>query len=213
MLTDILDEEGQALANELGENAFFIKHDVSSGEEWNTVVEETEARFGPINVLVNNAAISYFKPMEEMTEEEYRRVIDINQVGVFLGMKAVVPSMKKHSKGSIINISSVSGLKATPNALAYDSTKFAVTGMTKTAALELGKYNIRVNSVHPGTILTPMLGVGADPEIFEQTKNNTPLKRIADPEEVSRLVMFLAEDASYSTGSEFVIDGGITAKL
>ena len=212
-ITDVLVEEGQALATELGDNAVFFKHDVTSEAEWSAVVEETEAMFGPINVLVNNAGIVISKPIEETTEAEYRKVIDINQVGVFLGMKAVIPSMKKASNGSIINISSVAGLRGNLNTVAYDASKFAVRGMTKTAALELAQYGIRVNSIHPGIILTPMVVQEDVAGSVEQLGENVPLKRGAQPEEVSKLVLFLAEDASYSTGSEFVIDGGLTAKF
>ena len=176
-------------------------------------MEETEAIFGPLNVLVNNAGIVISKPIEETSEAEYRKVIDINQVGVFLGMKAVIPSMKKASNGSIINISSVAGLRGNLNTVAYDASKFAVRGMTKTAALELAPYGIRVNSIHPGIILTPMVMQDDVADSVEQLGENIPLKRGAQPEEVSKLVLFLAEDASYSTGSEFIIDGGLTAKF
>ncbi|MGM9950162.1 MAG: glucose 1-dehydrogenase [Lysinibacillus sp.] len=213
VITDVLVDEGQALAMELGDNAAFFKHDVTSEVEWATVVEETEAIFGPINVLVNNAGIVISKPIEETTEADYRKVIDINQVGVFLGMKAVIPSMKKKSGGSIINISSVDGLRGNPNMVAYDASKFAVRGMTKTIALEMAPYGIRVNSIHPGVILTPMVVQGDVADSVEKLGEHIPLKRGADPEEVSKLVLFLAEDASYSTGSEFVIDGGLTAKF
>ncbi|MFJ8065332.1 SDR family NAD(P)-dependent oxidoreductase [Psychrobacillus sp. NPDC096426] len=213
VITDVLVDAGQALAMELGGSAVFFKHDVTSEEEWSSVVEETEAIFGPINVLVNNAGIVISKPIEETTEAEYRKVIDINQVGVFLGMKAVIPSMKKTSGGSIINISSVDGLRGNPNMVAYDASKFAVRGMTKTVALELAQYGIRVNSIHPGLILTPMVVQEDVADSVDQLGEHIPLKRGAQPEEVSKLVLFLAEDASYSTGSEFVIDGGLTAKF
>lgn len=213
VITDVLVDEGQALAVELGDNAAFFKHNVTSEADWKTIVEETEALFGPINVLVNNAGIVISKPIEETTEAEYRKVIDINQVGVFLGMKTVIPSMKKVSGGSIINISSVDGLRGNPNMVAYDASKFAVRGMTKTVALELAQHGIRVNSIHPGLILTPMVMQEDVMDGVEQLGEHIPLKRGAQPEEVSKLVLFLAEDASYSTGSEFVIDGGLTAKV
>lgn len=213
VITDVLVDEGQSLAAQLGGNALFFKHDVTSEEEWTSIVSETEAVFGPINVLVNNAGIVISKPIEETTEAEYRKVIDINQIGVFLGMKAVIPSMKKASGGSIINISSVDGLRGNPNMVAYDASKFAVRGMTKTVALELAQYGIRVNSIHPGLILTPMVVQEDVADSVDQLGEHIPLKRGAQPEEVSKLVLFLAEDASYSTGSEFVIDGGLTAKF
>mgnify|MGYP001127256317 FL=1 len=212
VLTDVLTEEGEALAKELGENAKFMKHDVRSEEEWQKVVEETEATFGPINVLVNNAGIVISKPLEELSEAEYRKVIDINQVGVFLGMKAVVPSMKKAGGGSIINISSINGLRGSRGTLAYDASKFAVRGMTKTAALELAEFGIRVNSIHPGVIQTPMIAQDDVTDTVDLLSQKIPLKRVGQPIDISKLVLFLAsDDSSYSTGSEFVADGGLGA--
>jgi len=210
VIADILQDEGQALAEELGDNAAFADLDVTDAENWSTVIELTENTFGPINILVNNAGITMAKSIEEMTEEEYRRIVDINQVSVFLGMKAVVPSMKKTDNGSIVNISSINGLVG--GAIGYTDTKFAVRGMTKAAALNLSHYGIRVNSVHPGVIDTPMIHGDAKAQIEEFAKH-IPARRIAQPEEISNLVLYLAsDDSSYSTGSEFVVDGGITAQ-
>lgn len=212
MITDILEEEGKALADELGENARFMKHDVTSEEQWKQVVAETENVFGPVNILVNNAGIVMVKEIEELSEAEYRKVIDINQVGVFLGMKCVLPSMKKNDSGSIINISSINGLRGSAGTIGYDASKFAVRGMTKTAALEFAKYNIRVNSVHPGPIDTPMIASEETRDIVKEMAEGIPLKRVGTPDEVSKLIVFLAsDDSSYCTGSEFVIDGGVTA--
>lgn len=214
MITDILDKEGEALANELGGNIKFMKHDVKKGSEWEKVVTETESAFGPVSILVNNAGIALIKPMDEITEEDYRKVIDINQVSVFLGMKHVHKSMSKAKNGSIINISSVSGLRGSNGTIAYDASKFAVRGMTKSAAIELGAEGIRVNSIHPGIIETPMIMQEDAKDAVRELAKEIPLKRTAQPEEVSNLVVFLASDeSSYSTGSEFVIDGGMTAKL
>ncbi|MGM0898527.1 MAG: SDR family NAD(P)-dependent oxidoreductase [Bacillota bacterium] len=214
MITDILEKEGEALAKELGGNIKFMKHDVTKGSDWEKVVAETESAFGPISVLVNNAGIVFVKPMDEISEEDYRKVIDINQVSVFLGMKHVHKSMSKAKNGSIINISSVSGLRGSTGTMAYDASKFAVRGMTKTAAIELGAEGIRVNSVHPGIIETPMIMQEDTKETVRELAKAIPLKRTAQPEEVSNLVVYLASDeSSYSTGSEFVIDGGMTAKL
>ena len=213
VFTDILVEEGEALARELGENARFIKHDVTKLADWEHVVSETEAAFGPVTVLVNNAGISFSNSIEEMTEEQYMKVIQINQVSVFLGMKSVIPSMKKANGGSIVNISSMNGIIGFPGSAAYDSSKFAVRGMTKSAALELSPFGIRVNSVHPGVIETPMVAINVPEEIKEELKKNVPLARLAKPEEVTNLVLYLASDeASYSTGSEFIVDGGYLAK-
>lgn len=217
VITDIQEEKGKALAAELGENALFVKHDVVKEDEWANVIAKAEETFGPVNVLVNNAGISYSKPYEQLTEAEYRRVIDINQVSVFLGMKAVVESMKKADGGSIINISSLAGIRGSLNNIPYSAAKHAVTGMTKTAALEFAKYKIRVNSVHPGIIRTAMLeNSGLPEEIFQARLNailqGIPLGRLAEPSEVSDMVAFLASDESaYCTGSEFIIDGGVLA--
>ncbi|WEK70406.1 MAG: glucose 1-dehydrogenase [Candidatus Chryseobacterium colombiense] len=212
VLTDINEEKGLEVAQSLGEhNVLFVKHDVSSQEDWVKVIEATETAFGPVDILVNNAGIDKPALLEEMPEALYRQVIEINQVSVFLGMKAVIPSMKKVSKGSIVNISSIAGFVAAPYRLAYTASKFAVRGMTKSAAVELAKYNIRVNSVHPGLIDTPMTGVVPKEQLSQL---NIPLGRTADAKEVSALVVYLASDeSSYSTGSEFIIDGGITAQL
>lgn len=211
VFTDILGQEGQALANELGENVKFIKHDVTKAAEWETVVTETENTFGPVNVLVNNAGISLNKSIEEITEEEYRRIIDINQISVFLGMKAVIPSMKKSEASSIINVSSINGLVG--GAIGYTDSKFAVRGMTKAAALNLAHYGIRVNSVHPGVIETPMIMQEDSKDAIQEFAKFIPNRRIAKPEEVSNLVLYLASDeSSYSTGSEFIVDGGLTAQ-
>lgn len=165
----------------------------------------------PVDILINNAGIGFVKLIEDMTEEEYRMEIDINQVSIFLGMKAVLPSMKKTKNGSIVNISSVAGLIALPQYVAYSGSKFAVRGMTKVAALEFAPYGIRVNSVHPGLIDTPMTQDEANAASLAEFAKSIPLGRAAQPEEVTNLVLFLAsEDSSYSTGSEFVIDGGNT---
>lgn len=213
LFTDILEEEGQALAKELGENARFLKHDVTNSADWNQVVKEAETTFGPVDILVNNAGIAPNNPIEETPEEEYRKVIDVNQVSVFLGMKAVLPSMRKTSNGSIVNISSLSGLIAGRNQISYVASKFAVRGMTKAAALEFGEYGIRVNSIHPGIIETPMTMNEETKAMLSEISKTIPIGRTAKPEEVSNLVLYLASDeSSYSTGAEFVIDGGLYAQ-
>lgn len=212
MITDILEEDGKALAAELGDNVRFMVHDVSSEKRWQEVVAETEDTFGPIHILVNNAGILILNQIEDLSEAEYRKIIDINQVGVFLGLKCVLTSMKKVKNGSIINISSINGLRGSYASVGYDSSKFAVRGMTKTAALEFAKYNIRVNSVHPGLIDTPMISTEDTKERVNSRIQAIPLIRFGTPEEVSKLLVFLAsDDSSYCTGSEFVIDGGLTA--
>lgn len=211
VLTDLNEEKGQALASELGEHAAFVKHNVTNAEDWANAVAQAEEKFGPVNVLINNAGITMAKSILQTTEEEYRRIVDINQVSVFLGMKTVIPSMQKAGGGSIVNISSMNGLVA--GAIGYTDTKFAVRGMTKAAAMECANYGIRVNSVHPGVIATPMVVQEDTKAAVEEFSKHIPMKRVAQSEEVSNMVLFLASDeASYSTGSEFVVDGGMTAQ-
>ena len=212
VLTDINEEKGREVAKSLGaRSALFVKHDVASKDDWDKVIEAAETTFGPVNILVNNAGIDKAGSIEEMSEVLYRQVIEINQVSVFLGMKAVVSSMKKGSTGSIVNISSIAGLVAVPDKVAYCASKFAVRGMTKSAALDLAKYNIRVNSVHPGLIDTPMTSAVPKEQLSQII---IPLGRTGDAKEVSSLVVYLASDeSSYSTGCEFIVDGGITAMV
>lgn len=210
IFTDINEEGGLSLEKELEGKAKFVKQDVTKAEDWKRVVDEAEKTFGPVNILVNNAGISISKSIFEITEEEYRRLIDINQVSVFLGIKAVLPSMQKTGNGSIINISSINGLVG--GAVGYTDSKFAVRGLTKAVALQLAALGIRVNSVHPGVIETPMVTEGDAVEVIKEFAKHIPLQRMAQPEEVTNLVLYLASDeSSYSTGSEFVVDGGLTA--
>ena len=211
VLSDINAEKGQVLAAELGSQALFIQHNVTSEDDWEQVIAATQAHFGTINVLVNNAGITQSKSILETSLDDYRRILEINQVSVFLGMKAVIPSMQASKQGSIINISSINGLVG--GAIGYTDSKFAVRGMTKAAALECAPFGIRVNSVHPGVIATPMIMQGDTKAAVEAFAKSIPLRRVAQPEEVSRLVLYLAsDDSSYSTGSEFIVDGGLTAQ-
>ncbi len=210
VFTDINEEVGEQLSAELGDNALFVKHDVTDEAGWQEVVEKTEAAFGPVNVLVNNAGISMSKSIFDMSVEDYKKIIDINQVSVFLGIKAVLPSMQKAEGGSIVNISSMNGIVG--GAIGYTDSKFAVRGMTKAAALQVGHLGIRVNSVHPGVIETPMVTEGDAVEQIKEFAKHIPMRRMAQSEEVTNMVLFLAsEESSYSTGSEFIIDGGLTA--
>ena len=214
-MTDINEERGQEIASELGDNARFIKADVTSLDDWRRVVDETESNFGNITVLVNNAGI--IGPIVETTEfdeEDYLKVCAINQHSQFYGMKCVIPSMQKAGGGSIINVSSIAGLVSivgAPN-VAYVGSKFASRGMTKHAAVQYGKDNIRVNSVHPGYILTPMMAAATDEE-GGGISSQIPLGRMADPDEVSQLMVWLASDnSSYISGTEQVVDAGLTAQ-
>jgi 3alpha(or 20beta)-hydroxysteroid dehydrogenase len=213
MLCDILDSEGQAVAAEIGANAAYLRLDVTSEASWQAAVKATVAKFGKLNVLVNNAGIVKVTALADCPLEEYMQVIQVNQVGVFLGMKTVAPAMKQAGSGSIVNISSIDGLIGMTGGTAYCASKFAVRGMTKVAALELGKDGIRVNSIHPGGILTPMItGAGLDAQTAGEIFGRVPLQRIGQPEEIATLAAYLAsDDASYSTGSEFIADGGLTA--
>ncbi len=211
VLTDINADKGEALAKELGDNALFIQHDVTNEDDWTQVVKRTEDKFGQIDVLVNNAGITTHKSILDTSVESYRKILEINQVSVFLGMKAVIPSMIEAKQGSIINISSINGLVG--GAIGYTDSKFAVRGMTKAAALECAPHGIRVNSIHPGVIATPMIMQGDTKDAVEAFAKSIPMKRVAQPEEVSGMVLFLAsDDSSYSTGSEFIVDGGLTAQ-
>ncbi|GGY90515.1 SDR family NAD(P)-dependent oxidoreductase [Novosphingobium colocasiae] len=214
ILTDIQTELGEKLAAELGENALFIQHNVASEEAWQAVLAEGEARFGTVNVLINNAGvIGKIASTVEMSDADYRFVMDINEMGVFYGMKSVLPGMIKAGGGSIVNISSIAGMFAVygaPN-LAYVASKFAVRGMTKQIAIEYGKDNIRCNTIHPGFIRTPMMAAATDEDGGEAVAM-IPLGRLADPKEVSNLAIFLASDeSSFITGVEHIIDGGMTA--
>ena len=214
MITDVLDADGNALAKKLGANAKYLHQDVTKEAEWKAVVAATEAAFGQISVLINNAGIVEYSPIESMEESLYRRVVDINQVSVFLGMKSVLPSMKRAGGGSIINISSVAGMLGLANALGYTASKFAVRGMTKSAAIEFAPYNIRVNSIHPGLIRTAMTETTPETEaMMQQLVDTSPAKRKAEPEEVTAVVLLLASDETrFSTGAEFVIDGGMSCQ-
>ena len=215
LLGDVLDAEGKALAAELGSRALYTHLDVTDESAWRNAVELAENRFGPVHVLVNNAGIVRVAPLEQTSLDDYMEVIRVNQVGVFLGMRSVIPSMKRSGSGSIVNISSIDGLVGMAMGAAYVSSKFAVRGLTKTAALELGPLGIRANSIHPGGVDTPMVrGIGVEPDAGAASGlfSNVPLGRIGQPGEIAKLALFLASDeSSYSTGSEFIADGGLTA--
>lgn len=219
VIADIIDTEGTALAAEIGDRARYEHLDVRSESEWQRVVAAAEAAFGPVSVLVNNAGVSGFSPIEAYSEDEYRRVIDINQVGVFLGMKSVFASMQRAGGGSIVNMSSASGLIGKPFVLAYTAAKFAVRGMTKVAAVEFGPHNIRVNSVHPGIIRTAMVVDPEDPApgslhpVIKGLLQTLPAGRVGEPLEIAHMVLSLASDEiRYATGAEFIVDGGLTCE-
>jgi len=213
VIGDILDEDGKQLAEEIGEDALYFRLDVTREDDWAGAVEEGERLFGRIDVLLNNAGILKFAKLADMTLEEYMQVVNVNQTGVFLGMRAVVAAMKKAGGGSIINVSSVEGLRGSPGLVAYVASKFAVRGMTKAAAVELGRDGIRVNSIHPGIVDTPMTrGVGLAGMDLDALFSSIPLRRAGVPEDIVAMAIFLAsDDSAYCTGAEFVVDGGATA--
>lgn len=208
IIADVLDDEGKQLAGELG--ADYRHLDVSEEDDWASALDAT----GPATVLVNNAGILHFSPLAETSLADYERVIRVNQVGTFLGMRAVVPGMVAAGGGSIVNTSSIEGLAAAPLLVAYTASKFAIRGMTKAAALELGPSGIRVNSVHPGMIDTQMLptALGGITVDLSRIGRKLALRRVGQAEEIADLTVFLASDeSSYCTGAEFVADGGATA--
>ncbi|MFM9131180.1 MAG: SDR family NAD(P)-dependent oxidoreductase [Actinomycetota bacterium] len=217
VISDVLDAEGEKTARRLspdGSQCRFVRHDVTSEEDWRRAVEFTIATFGQLDVLVNNAGIFERGTVLDTSLAAYRRTIDINQVGVFLGMAAVAPHMTSRKTGSIINISSVAGLDGTPGFLAYGASKWAVRGMTRGVAKELAPFGVRVNSIHPGIIDTPMLQTfdEAGEGVRDMVRTRIPLGYEAEPVHVARLALYLAsDDSAYSTGSEFKVDGGWSA--
>jgi len=209
VIGDVLEAEGRQLAAELGAAARFLRQDVTQESDWQKAVEAAQS-FGGLHGLVNNAGIFEPRTLMETSGELFERHTRINQLGCFFGMKSVVPLMERSGGGSIVNISSVAGLRGSPGAIAYSATKWALRGMTKAAAIDLAPRKIRVNSVHPGPIDTEMLKVRT-PEQNRQRLELVPMKRMGTAEEVARLVLFLLSDESgYITGAEVTIDGGAT---
>lgn len=208
VIGDILDDEGAALAAELGDAARYVHLDVTDSEQWDGAVKTAVDAFGLLNVLVNNAGIVALGKIGKFDMAQWQKVIDVNLTGTFQGMQAVVAPMRAAGGGSIINVSSVEGLRGAPMVHPYVASKWAVRGLAKSAALELGRYNIRVNSLHPGFIKTPMT------EHFPDDMVITPLGRPGQPDEVATFVVFLASDeSSFATGSEFVADGGLVTDV
>jgi 3alpha(or 20beta)-hydroxysteroid dehydrogenase len=214
MIGDVLDEEGGLVAKSVGDAAVYRHHDVRSESEWEELVDQAVDLFGRLDILVNNAGIFRMAPLASTSAADYMDVVTINQLGTFLGMKAAAPAMARSGGGSIINISSIAGLRGSAGTMAYSASKWAVRGMTKVAALELAPLGIRVNSIHPGIIDTPML---LDLMITTEEERvafgaRIPLGRVAQAEQVAKMALYLAsDDSDHSTGAEFVVDGGITA--
>jgi 3alpha(or 20beta)-hydroxysteroid dehydrogenase len=207
VLADVLDTEGERVAAELGDAARYISADVRHEGDWERIVAAAE-EMGSLTILVNNAAILLSRSIADTTLDEYQQVIAVNQLGTFLGMRAAIEPMRRAGGGSIINISSAAAIAPMPRQIAYAGSKGAVRAMTKVAALELGQYGIRVNSVHPGGIHTPM-GGGVPRAVIDAVHANIPIPRGGEPIEVATLALYLASDeSSYCTGGEYVVDGG-----
>ena len=204
MIADVQDQRGEALARELGQNAEFVHLDVRNADSWQAAIVRAEAIFGAVSVLVNNAVKMEGQPFDDLTEQEFRDVFEVNELGCFLGMKAVLPSMERCGGGSIVNISSIAGMQPA-SGVAYSASKWAIRGMSKSVAHAVAARNIRVNSVHPGWMRTPSSEVAP----LDEVAPLLPLKKIGDTAEVAKLITFLAsDDASFITGSEYLIDGG-----
>lgn len=215
-IADVIDDEGRATALSLGKGVQYIHLDVTSEDNWHAVIAAILQQHGRIDALVNNAGIWSGSGIVDTEVADFRRVIEVNQVGVFLGMKAVAPHMCKAGSGSIVNISSTAGLRIgmyywhnSITAHAYTASKWAVRGMTKAAAMEFAPYNVRVNSIHPGPIETSMLG--EDVKAKEKMAGDIPMKRLGQPDEVANLVAFLLSDACpYMSGAELSVDGALS---
>jgi 3alpha(or 20beta)-hydroxysteroid dehydrogenase len=207
VIGDILDDQGQAVAEKLGESASFVHLDVTNPDQWDGAVEAAVNRFGRLDALVNNAGIVKLGPLRGSSLADWRQVIDVNLTGAYLGMRAAIEPMIDGGGGSIVNISSVEGMAGSAHLHAYVAAKFGLRGITKSAAVELASYGIRVNSIHPGLVHTP-LSAG----VTEEFMAPIPMRRGAAAEEVAAFVLFLVSDESaYATGSEFVVDGGLTS--
>lgn len=208
VIGDILDDEGKALADEIGDAARYVHLDVTQPDQWDAAVATATGEFGKLDVLVNNAGIVALGQLHNFDLAKWQKVIDVNLTGTFLGMRVAVEPMTEAGGGSIINVSSIEGLRGAAAVHPYVASKWAVRGLTKSAALELAPHNIRVNSIHPGFIRTPMTAN------LPEDLVTIPLGRPAESREVSTFVVFLASDeSSYATGSEFVIDGGLVTDV
>ena len=208
VLGDVLDDEGRAVAEEIGDAARYVHLDVTNPEDWAAAVDLALNAFGALNVLVNNAGIVYRRRLRNLERERWQRVLDVNLTGTMLGMRAVIEPMTAAGGGSIINMSSIQAMRGTPGNHGYVASKWAIRGLTKSAALELAPNNIRVNSLHPGMIRTPMTAHMPEDLV------SSPLGRIGEQAEVSTFVLFLASDEStFATGAEFVMDGGLISDV
>ncbi|MBP1687032.1 MAG: 3-alpha-hydroxysteroid dehydrogenase [Deltaproteobacteria bacterium] len=215
VIADMLDADGQQLAREIGSAALYRHHDVTDEASWQTVVAAAKQQFGHIDILINAAGVVFFGTVVDTPKSEFERILSVNLVGTFLGIKSVGPTMMAQRKGAIINFSSVDGLKGTNAMGAYAASKWGVRGLSKVAAMELGPHGIRVNSIHPGGINTAMGNPGALSGVeLNKPYQQQPIQRIGEPEEIARTCLFLASDeASYICGTEIVVDGGMVCGL
>jgi 3alpha(or 20beta)-hydroxysteroid dehydrogenase len=213
MISDVLDAEGQALAAELGEAAAYLHLDVTRRDEWDAAIAATEAKWGRLDCLVNNAGVIVFKRIDDLTEAEIRRLLDINLIGTIFGTQAAIPALERAGGGSIVNMSSADGISGANSLSVYCASKFAVRGFTKATALELGPRGIRVNSIHPGGIFTPMANpTGIPREHYDMGFWIYPAQRAGDAEDIGAAAAFLAsEDGKYCIGTELSVDGGLNA--
>ena len=213
VIADLVDTEGEAVARELGEQATYRHHDVSDEDSWQALVAAALARWGQIDVLVNNAGVLLYKAVLDTSKAEFEKVLGVNLIGSFLGIRAVAPHMTERKQGAIVNVSSAAGMTGTNGLAAYGSSKWGLRGLTRVSAMELGPSGIRVNSVHPGSIDTVMGNPGGlSKSEINRNHGGVPLQRIGDADEVARLSLFLASDAaSYLSGAEIAVDGGLLA--
>lgn len=213
VIADVLEAEGAALAAELGEVATFVRLDVTRRADWDAALAETEQRFGRLDCLINNAGVIVFKTLDDLTEAEMRKVIDVNVIGVMIGSQAAIPLLERDGGGSIVNMSSADGISGANALTAYCASKFAVRGFTKACALELGPRGIRVNSIHPGGIVSAMTNPGNAPRAqVDHGFRIYPAQRAGDPADIAAAAAYLAsDDAAYCYGTELSVDGGLNA--
>ena len=213
MITDVLDAEGEGLAAELGDAAAYCHLDVVDRAQWDSAIAKTEAKFGKLDSLVNNAGIIIFKRIDDLTEADMRRIIDINLMGTMIGAQAAIPALERAGGGSITNMSSADGISGANSLTAYCASKFGVRGFTKALALELGPRGIRVNSIHPGGIFTPLANPTNVPRnLYDMGFRIYPAQRAGDPHDIGAAAAYLAsDDGSYCIGTELSVDGGLNA--
>jgi len=206
-----ISDEGAEVARAIGKDALFVRHDVTSEASWIAAIEAGERAFGPVNVLVNNAGAFVGSAIADATTDEFARVTEVNQLGVLLGMKCIVPSMRRAGGGAIVNIASLAAFRPAPGQAIYSASKWAVRGLSRVAVVELAPFGIRVNSVHPGPVDTKLLQLNP-PGFNDMLAGMTPMKRLAQPDDIAKVVRFLAsDDAGFMSGAELVVDGGLGA--